>query len=146
MIDAVSMAGTTGVHDVGGMSVDAAIDVASGHKKYQLWELQTHCLVTLLSKRGLLTVDEVCQSAGFDTTRRICLSTISGAYFVDIVNPSAVQLRRGVEGLPAPANEAMSYYERWAASVAAISMERGTIQQRDLDHYLGVSVEEPLAR
>ena len=57
-----------------------------------------------------------------------------------------MQLRRGVEGLPAPANEAMSYYERWAASAAAISMERGTIQQRDLDHYLGVSVEEPLAR
>ncbi|DBB01372.1 TPA: hypothetical protein ACH3X1_000040 [Trebouxia sp. C0004] len=107
------MTGTTGVHDVGGLLVDAAIDVASGHKKYQLWELQTHCLVTLLAKRGFLTVDE---------------------------------LRRGVEGLPAPAIEAMSYYERWAASVAAMSMERGTIQQRDLDQYLGVSIEEPLPR
>ena len=61
-------------------------------------------------------------------------------------NRSTVQLRRGVEGLPASAAEAMSYYERWAASVAAISMERGTIQQRDLDQYLGVSIEEPLAR
>ena len=54
------MAGTTGVHDVGGLSVDAAIDIASGHKKFQLWEMQTHCLVTLLCKCGLLTVDEVC--------------------------------------------------------------------------------------
>ncbi len=54
------MAGTTGAHDIGGLSVNAAIGVASGHKKYQLWELQTHCLVTLLSKCGLLTVDEVC--------------------------------------------------------------------------------------
>ena len=72
---------------------------------------------------------------------------VSQPYLVrTFVNPPAVQLRRGVEGLPAPANEAMSYYERWAASIAAISMERGTIQQRDLDHYLGVSVEEPLAR
>ena len=144
------MAGTTGVHDVGGLSVDTAIDVASGHKKYQLWELQTHCLVTLLSKRGLLTVDEVCLCVGQltppEAQARPCLSTISGAYLVDGMSRSAVQLRRGVEGLPAPANEAMSYYERWAASVAAISMERGTIQQRDLDHYLGVSVEEPLAR
>ncbi len=69
MIEAIIMAGTTGVHDVGGLSVDAAIDVASGHKKYQLWELQTHCLVTLLSKRELLTVDEVCLCVGFDTAR-----------------------------------------------------------------------------
>ncbi len=53
------MAGTTGTHDVGGMLDDAAIDVASGSKKYKLWELQTHWLVTLLSKKGLLTVDEV---------------------------------------------------------------------------------------
>ncbi len=81
-----------------------------------------------------------------DSQARPCLSTIPGADFVDGVDRSAVQLRRGVEGLPAPANEAMSYYERWAASVAAISMERGTIQQRDLDYYLGVSTEEPLAR
>lgn len=48
-----------------------------------------------------------------------------------------------MEGLPGPASEKMSYYERWAASIAAISMERGTIQQRDLDRHLGVSADEP---
>ena len=37
----------------------APIDVDSGTKKYKLWEMQTHCLVTLISKKGLLTVDEV---------------------------------------------------------------------------------------
>ncbi len=55
-------------------------------------------------------------------------------------------MRRGVEGLPVAAAESMSYYERWAASVAAISMERNTIQQKDLDRYLGVSTEEPAVR
>lgn len=37
----------------------------------------------------------------------------------------------------------MSYYERWAASIAVTSMERGTIQQKDLDRHLGVSTQEP---
>ena len=53
------MAGTTGGHDVGGIADDAPIDVVSGTKKYKLWEVQTHSLVSLLSKKGLLTVDEV---------------------------------------------------------------------------------------
>lgn len=44
---------------MGGSSDDAPIDVDSGSKKYKLWEMQTHCLVTLISKKGLLTVDEV---------------------------------------------------------------------------------------
>lgn len=57
-----------------------------------------------------------------------------------------MQVRRGIEGLPAPAVKSMSYYERWAASVATISMERGTIQQKDLDLYLGESWEEPTVR
>ena len=48
-----------------------------------------------------------------------------------------------MEGLPDPASEKMSYYERWAASIAAISMERGTIQHKDLDRHLGVSTLEP---
>ncbi|KAL0020286.1 hypothetical protein WJX77_001565 [Trebouxia sp. C0004] len=46
------------------------------HKKYQLWELQTHCLVTLLAKRGFLTVDEVCLLVGFHRAKqsnRACL-------------------------------------------------------------------------
>ena len=53
------MAGTTGYHDVGGGMENAPIDVDSGTKKYKLWEVQTHCLMTLISKKGLLTVDEV---------------------------------------------------------------------------------------
>lgn len=42
--------------------------------------------------------------------------------------------------------KAMSYYERWAASASAILMERGTIQQKDLDKFLGVDLNEPDAR
>lgn len=54
------MAGTTGTHDVGGLDDEVGpIDVDSGSRKYKLWELQTHCLLTLLSKKGLITVDEV---------------------------------------------------------------------------------------
>ena len=59
------------------------------------------------------------------------------------VQLEVLQLRRGVEGLPDAASERMSYYERWAASVAAISMERGNIQQKDLDKHLGVCTNEP---
>lgn len=104
------MAGTTGTHDVGGILDGGAIDIDSGSKKYKLWEMQTHCMLTLLAKQGLLSVDEV---------------------------------RRGIEGLPAAAVSTMSYYERWAASIAVTSMERGTIQQKDLDRHLGVSTQEP---
>ena len=57
-----------------------------------------------------------------------------------------VQLRRGVEGIPQSAADVLSYYERWAASIASISMERGTIQQKDIDRYLGVPTEEPTVR
>ena len=54
-----------------------------------------------------------------------------------------VQVRRGIEGIPDAASKKMSYYERWAASIASMSMERGTIQQKDLDKHLGVSTDEP---
>ena len=69
--------------------------------------------------------------------------------FHHLCGPSDVQLlqlRRGLEGLPNPASEKMSYYERWAASVAVISMERGTIQQREIDTHLGVSTVEPAVK
>ena len=134
------MAGTLGTHDVGGLANELPIDIASGAKKYKQWELQTHCLVTLLSKQGLLSVDEVHIVPLFN---RIC-PLIAAMLMLKLV--SDLQLRRGVEGLPAAAVETMSYYEKWAASVAAISMERGTIQQKDIDCFLGVSTEEPPVR
>jgi len=80
LIEVAIMAGTTGAHDIGGLSVNAAIGVASGHKKYQLWELQTHCLVTLLSKCGLLTVDEVCLFAEIHRARKSS-TALSSIYF-----------------------------------------------------------------
>lgn len=42
--------------------------------------------------------------------------------------------------------EAMSYYEKWAASIATITMERGIVQQKELDKYLGVDTDEPQVR
>lgn len=132
------MAGTTGRHDMGGIKDDAPIDVHSGTKKYKLWEMQTHSLVSLLSKQGLLTVDEVGdpEDAVLDTA----------SLGLKISNCMLLQLRRGIEGLPDPASEKMSYCERWAASIASISMERGTIQQRELDTHLGVSTVEPAVK
>lgn len=132
-----AMAGTTGRHDLGGIVDDAPIDVDSGTKKYKLWEVQTHSLLSLLSKKGLLTVDEVRDRIIFNWKP---LRSVGGP------TCSPLQLRRGVEGLPDPATENMSYYERWAASIAALSMERGTIQQRDLDAHLGVSTVEPAVK
>ena len=43
------------------------------------------------------------------------------------------ELRRGVESLGADAYHAMSYYERWAASLAAIVVEKGVVTRDELD-------------
>ena len=43
------------------------------------------------------------------------------------------ELRRGIESLGAGAYQSLSYYERWAASVAAIMVEKGVIGQAELD-------------
>ena len=49
-----------------------------------------------------------------------------------------MQLRRGIEGLPAKQAAQMTYYEKWAASAAEILLERQIITRRDLDAALGV--------
>ena len=51
---------------------------------------------------------------------------------------ACMQLRRGIEGLPAKQVERMTYYEKWAASAAEILLERQIITRRDLDAALGV--------
>ncbi len=43
------------------------------------------------------------------------------------------ELRRGIESLGPDAYESLSYYERWAASVATIMVEKGVIGQAELD-------------
>lgn len=52
------------------------------------------------------------------------------------------ELRRGQEGLPAEAYNTLTYYEKWAASMVATSLERGTITQHDLDKHLGPALEQ----
>ena len=56
---------------------------------------------------------------------------------------SVDELRRGLEDLPEAAYKHRSYYEKWAASVASIQMERGNISQRDIDAAMGKPVTEP---
>ena len=43
------------------------------------------------------------------------------------------ELRRGIESLGPDAYQSLSYYERWAASVAAIMVEKGIVGQDELD-------------
>ncbi len=43
------------------------------------------------------------------------------------------ELRIGIESLQPDVYEALSYYERWAASLAARLVERGLIDQAELD-------------
>ena len=43
------------------------------------------------------------------------------------------ELRRGIESLGPDAYESLSYYERWAASIAAIMVEKGVVGRDELD-------------
>ena len=43
------------------------------------------------------------------------------------------ELRRGIESLGPEAYESLSYYERWAASIATIVVEKGVVTQDELD-------------
>lgn len=43
------------------------------------------------------------------------------------------ELRRGIEALPADVYDALSYYERWIASIAALLVEKGVLTQPALD-------------
>ena len=43
------------------------------------------------------------------------------------------ELRRGIESLGPEAYEKLSYYERWAASIAGAVVEKGIVTQAELD-------------
>ena len=43
------------------------------------------------------------------------------------------ELRRGIEALAPDAYASLSYYERWIASIAAILVEKGILDQAELD-------------
>lgn len=43
------------------------------------------------------------------------------------------ELRRGIESLGPEAYDTLSYYERWAASIATILIEKGVVTQGELD-------------
>ena len=43
------------------------------------------------------------------------------------------ELRRGIESLPPDAYERMSYYERWIASITASLVEKGVLDQDEID-------------
>ncbi len=43
------------------------------------------------------------------------------------------ELRRGIESLGPEAYDTLSYYERWAASIAAVLVEKGVVTQGELD-------------
>jgi hypothetical protein len=49
--------GPLGVHDVGGLKDNRALDFTEPAVAY--WERQTHALVGIVSSKGLLTVDEL---------------------------------------------------------------------------------------
>ena len=52
------------------------------------------------------------------------------------------ELRRGIESLPKEQySGGLSYYEKWASSLLALSLERGTVTQEEVDAHLGPPVE-----
>ena len=52
------------------------------------------------------------------------------------------EMRRAVEGLPeAQYNGGLSYYQKWAAALLTICLERGTLTQADLDEHMGPPME-----
>ena len=58
---------------------------------------------------------------------------------------STDELRRTIEALPG--HKDMTYYHRWAAGMVAVSLERATFTQSDLDTVMGTveqSVTEPV--
>lgn len=48
------------------------------------------------------------------------------------------ELRHGIESLPPDAYETMSYYERWAASVASVAIRKGIVTQAELDARIAI--------
>ena len=43
------------------------------------------------------------------------------------------ELRRGIEAIPAADYEALSYYERWSASVERLLVEKGILAPEEID-------------
>ncbi len=43
------------------------------------------------------------------------------------------ELRRGIESLGPEAYDTLSYYERWAASIASTVIEKGIVTQAEID-------------
>ena len=43
------------------------------------------------------------------------------------------EMRRGIEALPPDEYEALSYYERWAASLETILVEKGVVSSEEVD-------------
>lgn len=85
-----------GPHDLGGAE---AGPVDRHEHAVAHWEKQVDAMMTLLSERGHLKVDE---------------------------------LRRGIETLGADAYERLSYYERWAQSMATILLEKGIVTPEEI--------------
>eukprot|EP00884_Botryococcus_braunii_P017655 jgi/Botrbrau1/4573/Bobra.60_2s0059.1 len=54
------------------------------------------------------------------------------------------ELRRGIESLPPSAYESVTYYEKWARSLAVILMERGVITAAELDVIMGKPDDTPV--
>ena len=52
------------------------------------------------------------------------------------------ELRRGIESLGPEAYSTLSYYERWAASIATIMVDRGVLTRTEIDR----RIEEIRAR
>ncbi len=57
----------------------------------------------------------------------------------------AAELRRGIETLPPDAYLAMSYYERWIASIADVLVGKGVVGRKELDERIAAVAarEEP---
>lgn len=56
---------------------------------------------------------------------------------------SAAAVRRCIEALPPKSFESKTYYEKWAAALATVSLGRGIITEAELDAALGQPSSAP---
>ena len=47
------------------------------------------------------------------------------------------EMRRGIEAIPAEQYESLSYYERWAASIESILVEKNLLTTEEIDQRTG---------
>lgn len=113
----------TAVQDVGGLQTEHALGDAS--------DAVNSSLQTSIEK----------SASGFQHWEVECHAFYT--LLLDKRLASAAEVRRAIEQLPYQSFQSKSYYEKWAAALAHVSINRGTIKQDELEDALGQPTANP---